>query len=278
MQQVNNIAYIGTIFGYQKIYNSMAIQGVQTGVSYQTTSSCADQSGCPQGICPDFIIKQHDTKPVLKVSISDCDGPLDLTGDGLIVEMNMWANAKLKKALTVEDSYFSLTDNVGFNQIMVGDVVVMDRVRSPENMLVTAFDETNKLVQVQRGYHGTTASAWARGTGMKIFRALNVSAEIESILEDIPQVEGPDLVDQLVETHLTYQWTSVDTCSPGCFWVEFKLLKMSDEALSMLSFTPSLTPDDFGCSMGEGVEWVRRFPVDAEGFLVKIMNSNTREI
>jgi hypothetical protein len=42
------------------------------------------------------------------------------------------------------------------------------------------------------------------------------------------------------------------------------------------SFTDeSLTPYYFGCVLGEGVEWVRRFPLQQEGFLIKIENSFT---
>jgi hypothetical protein len=45
------------------------------------------------------------------------------------------------------------------------------------------------------------------------------------------------------------------------------------------SFTDeSLTPYYFGCILGEGVEWVRRFPIDGEGFLIKIEDSPTVEI
>ena len=44
------------------------------------------------------------------------------------------------------------------------------------------------------------------------------------------------------------------------------------------SFTdPDLTPASFGCGLGEGVEWVRRFPVSGEGFLIQIVDSPTME-
>jgi hypothetical protein len=41
---------------------------------------------------------------------------------------------------------------------------------------------------------------------------------------------------------------------------------------------PDLWPQYFGCMMGEGVEWERRFPVCIEGFLVKIANSPTADV
>ena len=45
------------------------------------------------------------------------------------------------------------------------------------------------------------------------------------------------------------------------------------------SFTDiNLTPADYGCILGEGVEWVRRFPMEGEGFLIKITNSFTSEL
>jgi len=256
----------------------------RTGIPCGSTSSsnCPSKDGCPQNRCPDFTIKRHDTKPDFKVSVSDCDGPLDLSATNLIAEVNMWALAKLKSNITAEDEYFPLANNVGFEQIMVGDILVMDRVRLPEKMLVTAFDETNKLVKVERAYGGTTASDWKRGTVIKIFRVLNGTAEIQSVLRDILQEDGSTLTDQLSETFLVYTFQSNDTCLPGCYWLEFKLLSMTVEHAftSFPDIIPSFTsadlsPSDFGCDLGDGVEWVRRFPSEGSGFLIKIVDSPT---
>jgi len=306
--------------------------------------------------------------------VEDCEGPLDV--QGLVVEANMWALAKLKCKITETDTYFPLADNVGFEQIMVGDIIVMDRVRLPERMLVLGFDEGNSLVRVQRGYHGTTASSWKKGTKMRIFRMLNAPAEAELVFEDQQQVDGTVTKDVLVSANLVYEWQPEDTCLPGCYWFEFKLIKMIDvvyylpggnwigevhthtdgffytgtthtESSVRLSYdqiadkyllpdTPwagethlysgstftglvhndgsvvlnqtgipsessvsyneqgsaslvdislipsftdeSLTPYYFGCILGEGVEWVRRFPIGGEGFLIKIEDSPTVEI
>jgi hypothetical protein len=42
------------------------------------------------------------------------------------------------------------------------------------------------------------------------------------------------------------------------------------------SFTdPSFTPSTFSCSMGTGIDWIRRFPVDKEGFYIKIVDTIT---
>lgn len=339
-----------------------------------SADTCVSKDGCPPNVCPDFIIRRHDTKPSLKISVEDCDGPLDLRG--LVVEVNMWALAKLKSAIAEDDEYFRLADDIGFEQIMVGDIIVMDRVRMPEHMLVVAFDENNKLVKVQRGYHGTTPSAWKKGASLRIFRILNGAAESEMVYEDVPQVDGTTEKDVLTASYLVYEWQPEDTCVPGCFWLEFKLLKMiaaiwylpgghwlgaihthtddyfytgtvhtdssvklsynqvdgryylpdvlwggeihlhtddayytgashddgsvllnktgvsSDSdisyneegmALTDVSIVPSFTSEslttaDYGCVLGEGVEWVRRFPMTNEGFLIKIENSGTTEI
>ena len=48
--------------------------------------------------CADFTIKRHDTRPVFKVDITDCDQPINLTN--LVVEVSMWVNAKLKLNIT----------------------------------------------------------------------------------------------------------------------------------------------------------------------------------
>lgn len=338
----------------------------------QPQNTCLSKDGCPTNRCPDFVIRRHDTRPPFKVAVSDCNGPFDFRG--LIIEVNMWALARLKTNITDSDTYFRLADDVGFEQIMVGDIIVLDRVRLPERMLVTAFDETNKLVQVQRGYHGTTPSAWTKGTAIRIFRVLNAPAQSEMVYEDIQQVDGTTEHDVLIDSYLLYEWQPEDTCLPGCYWLEFKVLKMIDVvwylpggywtgeihthtddlfytgsshtdssvrlsydqiddkyylpdtpwagsthihsdshvytgathddgsvlldntntpsesgyneegvvalATSIIpSFTDSsLTPSDFNCILGEGVEWARRFPVDNEGFLIKIVDSPTTEI
>ena len=339
-------------------------------------SHCLDKFGCPKDRCPDFVIRRHDTKPPFKVAVNDCDGPLELSG--LVIEVNMWALAKLKCKITEADEYFPLADNIGFEQIMVGDIIVMDRVRLPEYMLVTGFDECNGFVRVQRGYRGTTPSKWKKGQEMKIFRILNGVAQSESVFEDIQNVDGTTDEDVLTDALLVYEWQPEDTCLPGCYWLEFKILKMIDSVFFLpggswvgeyhthddgffytgsvhtdssvrLSFNqitqsyllpditwtgevhihsgmyftgsvhndgsvvltqnsvstddeisydeggiaqvnlinpsivPSftaqdLTPYHFGCILGEGVEWVRRFPTSGEGFLIKVENSPTVEL
>lgn len=355
----------------------MAVRFSLKGSNYRggclSQAACLDKFGCPTDRNPDFIIRRHDTKPPLKVAVSDCEGPFDFRG--LVIEVNMWALAKLKHDINETDEYFALADGIGFEQIMVGDIIVMDRVRMPEYMLVDGFDEKNKLVHVVRGYQGTTPSSWKKGTTLRIFRIMNAPAEAEMVFEDIKDVDGTVEKDVLTESYLVYEWKPEDTCLPGCYWLEFKVLKMIEtvyflpggywtgpvhmhtdgyfytgtvhtdasvilsydqiekkyllpdsvwtgpvhpesqgyhtgslhndgsvplsltgvpsgddqgyddsDILTMYdvsivpSFTdPSLTPDSFGCILGQGVEWVRRFPLTGEGFLIKIENTFTRE-
>ncbi len=254
------------------------------------SSGCPDKFGCPTDVRPDFQIKRHDTMPPFRVAVDDCDGALDLSDPTLVLEASMWAKAKFRKDVGKTDTYFAFADNIGFEQVMVNDIIVMDRVRLPEHMLVTGFDETNKLIQVQRGYHGTPTSTWKKGSGLRIFRVLNGTGSIQLIRQDVIDVTGVTLKDQLTDTFLVYDWKSNDTCLPGCYWFEFKLLKMlptvtmtsccGDDNVSVIpSFTPStMTPADFGCKLGAGVEWERRFPSCGEGFLIKITDSPTAEL
>jgi hypothetical protein len=228
----------------------------------------------------DFCIKRHDTKPPFKVAVLDCDdNAMDLTG--LVLEVSMWSKGKLKKDLAVSDTSFQLADNIGFEQVAVGDIIVMQRVRAPEQMLVTDFDEVNSIVVVQRGYHGTPISSFKRGTPLRIFRVLNAPGSTEMDVEDIQQVDGSTLEDQITESRLVHEWTANDTCLPGCYYLEFKLLKMLETPVPSSSSVPSQTGSytDFqmGCTVGSGVEWVRRFPSNAEGYLVKIHDSPTSE-
>lgn len=329
---------------------------------------CIDKFGCPSDRCPDFVIRRYDTKPPFKVTLSDCEGSLDL--EGLVVEVSMWAKGRLKAAITAEDEYFALADGVGFEQIMIGDIILMDRVRMPEYMLVTGFDEDNLLVQVQRGYRTTTPSKWKKGTSLRIFRIMDAQAQTEILTEDIRRPDGVTETDVVTSASVVYEWSAADTCLPGCYWLEFKVIKMLDAifylpggawtgehnvdddgvywtgttnddgsvrlsydsvddeyvlstdhwtgeyhlysgsyytgtdhsdssvvlsrtnaedvtvsalAASSTSIVPSfvgegLTPADYGCILGAGVEWIRRFPLGDEGFLIKIVDTYTREI
>lgn len=166
---------------------------------------CLDKFGCPSDRCSDFTIRRYDTKPPFKVAVSDCNGPMDI--QGLVVEANMWATAKLKAAITADDEYFRLADDIGFEQIMVGDIIVMDRVRQPEIMLVIGFDEGNKFVRVERAYRSTTASAWIKGNKLRIFRILNAPAAIEISYIDVLNVDGTTTTDVLDEAYLVYNWS-----------------------------------------------------------------------
>ena len=121
----------------------------------------------------------------------------------------------------------SLADNIGFEQVMVGDVIIMERARRPEHMLVKAFDETNSLISVQRAYNDTEAFAWKKGAKLKIFRVLNSPADVELVFEDVIQVDG-NSKSTLVEADVLYDWKANDTCLSGCYLFEFKLIKMQE--------------------------------------------------
>jgi hypothetical protein len=59
---------------------------------YQTGACIGDLFACV-----DFTLKQHDTRPVFKVDITDCDSPIDLTD--LVIEASMWTLAKIKTSI-----------------------------------------------------------------------------------------------------------------------------------------------------------------------------------
>lgn len=204
------------------INNGMTL--VQKPVGGCASATCPDRFGCPPGIAPDFVIRRHDIRPEFRVCVSDCGEPIDL--EGLVLEVNMWALAKLKASIDANATYFGLADGIGFDQIMVGDVIIMDRVRKPEHMIVEGFDEDNRLVLVKRGYNGTTPSTWKKGSRMRIFRIMSAAAVTETVTSDIEQPDGSVILDQITESIFVYEWSPNDTCLPGCYWLEFKLLKM----------------------------------------------------
>jgi hypothetical protein len=229
---------------------------------------CPDCFGCVPGICPDFQIKRNDTRPAFKVSVQENGEPMDLTG--LVIEANMWANAKLKSNITALDTSLALANNIGYCQILPNDIILMDRSRSPEQMRIIGFDETNSLVFVERGYNGTVPQSWNRGQIMRIFRFMNAPASAEMLFDDVTQVDGSVDCNILVESLLVYDWNVNDTCVPGCFSFEFKVLKMSSGPVSV----PSVIPN---CFLGVGVEWTRRFPNCGE-FIIKVCDSPTSEV
>lgn len=187
-------------------------------------AACPAAGGCPPCVCPDLVLRRHDTKPPFRVSLTDCDGPVNM--EGLVLEANMWARGRLRKALPAADTDFQFADQVGFNQVMVDDIIVMDRARKPEHMLVTGFDEDLFFVRVRRGYNGTTPSAWRKAAPFRVFRVLNSPAVSELVFEDHEEVDGTVTRNVLAESFLVYEWRPEDTCLPGCYWLEFKLLKM----------------------------------------------------
>lgn len=243
--------------------------------------NCLDKFGCSSTLPADFCIKRHDTKPPFKVVVENCDGAMDLTG--LVLEVSMWSLAKLKKDITDADTFIQLADNVGFEQVAVGDIIVMQRVRAPEQMLVIDFDEINHRIVIQRGYHGTPVSSFKKGTQLRMFRMLNAPGTTEMDTEDIQQVDGSVIEDQITESRLVHEWAANDTCLPGCYFLEFKLIKMLENAspdenpTQSPSQTGSYTEFQMGCTAGVGVESVQRFPRNTEGYLIKVVDSPTAE-
>jgi hypothetical protein len=212
--------------------------------------------------------------PPFVLSVSDCDGPLDTTNT--VVEVSMWAAGKLKKPLTPEVDFFSLADDIGFDQSLPGDIILMNRVRNPEMMLVVGHDEAAKTIRVIRGYQGTQAGTYPRGNKLRMFRVLNGIGEAKMVNESVDQVDG-GTEEVLTDSQLLYNWRPNDTCLPGCYLLEFKLLKMTDAFVSGQPPAIISGVSSSSCDMGIGVEWVRRFPVDGEGFLVQIFDSPTSE-
>lgn len=246
--------------------------------NYTTGNNCIDEYGCSSSSCPDFIIRRHDTKPDFKIKIEDCEGPLDVTG--LILEATMWARGKTKAAITNTDTSFGLADNIGFNQIMIGDVLIVDRPRLPEKMLVIGFDETNRLIEVERGYDGTTAQDWKKGTPFRIMKFVSAAAQTEMVYQDILEIDGTTTEDVLIETYFIYPWNPGDTCLAGCYYLEFKLIKETVAGIMEKQefIGDGMTPTDFNCGLADGIDWVRKFPLSSEGFLIKITESPSVEI
>lgn len=231
--------------------------------------NCPDKYGCFPNVCPDFVIKQHDTLPILKYEVTDEEGnPIDLTGK--VVEASMWWNGKLRKDITASTTEFRFSHDVGFYQALQDDIIIVDTPRSPEHMLVTSFDEANKTITVERGINGTIPMSYKKNTSMKGFRFMGSPGATEMILENQTQIDGTVYCDQLVGSFLTYTFDSTGTCSKGCFCFEFKLLTMDPNSITI----PSVIPQ---CFIGVGVTAVERYPKCGQ-LLIKICESPTAEV
>lgn len=214
-------------------------------------AACLPSDGCPPGVCPDLTIRRHDTMPEFKVSVH----PQDL--DGVAVEASMWMKSKFARAVGVGDTELFLAGNLGFNQLAVGDMIVVDRPRSAEQMLVTGFDEDALSVLVERGYNNTTPAAYKKGVGFRGFRVLNAVGSTEMVRQDILRVDGTTDEQVLVESSVIYGWSAADTAMPGCFLLELKLIGLDSDA---------------------NVLWTRRYPDDGrEGYLIRVTDSPTAE-
>ena len=217
-----------------------------------TSDGCGGSGSCPAP--PDFCIKRNDTRPAFRVAMSDCDGPIDLTEDGIVVEASMWFDAKLKSSLTPSSSSLRFADDVGFESVKVGDVIVTSRVRSPEKMLVTQINEVTHEIAVTRGHDSTAPQPWDKGASVKVFRFQDEPASVESVIETVESIDGSSS-EELSDTLLVFNWTADKTDMPGCYWFEFKVLK--------------LLPDS------TEADWVKRVPLSPVGYMVNIVDSPT---
>jgi hypothetical protein len=125
------------------------------------------------------------SNPTSKIRVEDCDGePMDI--QGLLVEVNMWAKAKLKTAITTDRHLFCSGGRHRLRSSHDGRHHCNGSGSNlPEFMLVTGFDEENKFIQVERGYRNTTTSNWKKGACMRIFRIMNAPGQTELVFEDI---------------------------------------------------------------------------------------------
>lgn len=216
----------------------------------QNSQGCQGASACDSS--PDFCIKRGDTRPSFKVSVEDCDGVVDLTDENLVLEASMWFKSKLKSAISSSDATISFADNIGFDQVSVGDLIILDRPRSAEQMLVLSIDETAKTIHVQRAHNSTLASDWPKGNLLRVFKFIDLPAKIESVFEEVSSLDG-STSEQLVDTFMVLDWEPSHTSLPGCYLLEYRLTMLD----------------------GSSISWTKKTPLSKEGFVVRIVDSPT---
>jgi hypothetical protein len=178
-----------------------------------------------------------------------------LAEGGILLEASMWFDAKLKADINESATQIKFADNVGFDSVLVGDVIATSSVRSSELMLVTGVDDASMTIQVSRGHEGTASIPWKKGVTLFVFRFRDEPAQIESVYEQSESIIDGSISEVLSDTVLQFQWSGSHTAAPGCYWIEFKILKIDPES-------------------GD-VEWTKRVPIDTSGFMVKILDSPT---
>lgn len=224
--------------------------------------------------CADFTIKRHDTRPIFKVDITDCDKPIDLSNK--VIEASMWLNTKIKSPLTTMSDAIVFADNVGFEQINESTIIQIGDNRKFERMLVDYIDEENKTVYVFRGQLDTNIYSWKKGSCVKLLRFLNNSAQAELEYQDVTSLDGTVEEDVLVRSTLIYEWHPEDTCFYGKYFLEFKVMEVELDNTTDVGSVASNMPN-YHCNLGTGVLWARRFPVDKPGFVIEVFDSPTAE-
>lgn len=192
---------------------------------YNNCNSNCSTSEC-DSLQPDFTIKRYDTNPAVRISVEDCSGIMDLTDPNLVVEVNMWTKSFLKKTILSVENKILLANDIGFNQLLIGDLLFFDHPRTPEYMQVISVDENTKEITVLRGLNNTAANTWKKGTTFYIYRIISSLGGIELVYDDIINITGNVIKDQLIQSNLIYNWNQNDTMLSGCYWMEFKLMKV----------------------------------------------------
>lgn len=226
--------------------------------------------------CSDFKTKQYSTYPPLKIQVFDCDdAPYDMKD--LVIEASMWSTAKLKFDINSSDDLIQFADNIGYNTVGTNSILHLSTGRDFERMAISGFDDVNKIIQVERSVCSTYARSWKKGTPIKILRFFNKPAEAELVYDDEEQLDGTIIENKLVKSFLVYNWNPEDVCLPGKYFFEFKVLKMLLTTNLSNDNVISVNDLNYHCSLGTGVEWARRFPVEKDGFIIEILQSPTAE-
>jgi hypothetical protein len=227
----------------------------EIGTGCSQNNNCSGLYNCPSDRFTDFCIKRYDTAPSLKMSVENYDDSLDFSQGNFELKVSIWLNCKLKKNITDSETEIQLADNIGFHQIALNNVLVLNRARNPEKLLVTGFVESENKIVVQRGYDSTTPQAWNKGNSITAFRVIDDDAEIELVLEDVTKEDGTIIQDEVVDTLFTYNWSEEATSLPGCYFLEFKLTEYEEGTSDVIS--------------------IRKVPVQNEGLLIGVLDSPT---
>lgn len=196
----------------------------------------------------DYIIKRNDTFPPISYVVPDCEG-IDLSQEGLSVQVSMWANSNLASSLGSADTNIKFKNNYNISCVEINNHIIVKKYNSFEYLKVVSVNYDS--IEVLRAQLGSSARVWEKSNQLKIIKLFDVEGEKKISYNDSINLNG-EKENNVSLQELIYNWGESDTSKPGEYFLEFKLIKNN----------------------GSTIEWSKKFPSKKEGIKIQIVDNN----